>query len=70
MCHTITILNDDECEKDPNENFFSDLSYVSGDQPIEINPARAEVVINDIGEPECGKWEIVLSHAVKWSCAC
>jgi len=56
MCHTITIRDDSECEIDPNdEQFFSDLSYVSGSQPISIDPDRATVIINDAVEPECRK---------------
>ena len=53
MCHTIDITNDDICESDPNEFFFSDLAYVSGDQPIAIAPSTARVVIDDSDEPEC-----------------
>jgi len=55
VCHTITITNDDICEIDPNEFFFSDLSYVSGIQPITIDPERAQVIIDDTNEPECSK---------------
>ena len=42
------------CENNPNEQFFSDLTYVSGLQPA-IDPPTARVVIDDNGEPECGK---------------
>ena len=55
VCHTVTITNDSICEIDPNEQFFSDLSYVSGEEPITIDPVRATVIINDTAEPECGK---------------
>ena len=54
VCHAIEILQDDMCENRPNEDFFSDLSYVSGPQPI-IDPSEARVVIIDDGELECGK---------------
>ena len=53
--HTITILDDSECEINPNERFFSDLVYVSGDMTIDIDPNRAMVEINDDNERECGK---------------
>ena len=53
VCHTIEIINDDICEHNPNEFFFSDLAYVSGMQPITIAPPTARVVIDDSGEPEC-----------------
>ena len=53
VCHTIIIQQDDICESDPNESFFSDLAYVSGIQTIIIDPPTAEVVIDDSAEPEC-----------------
>ena len=53
--HTITILDDLECERNPNERFFSDLVYVSGDMTINIDPNRTMVEINDINEAECGE---------------
>lgn len=53
VCHTIVIVNDDICERDPSENFFSDLAYVSGVMPITIAPSTAEIVIDDSAEPEC-----------------
>ena len=31
------------------------MVYVSGEQPILIDPARTCVIINDNTEPECGK---------------
>ena len=52
-CHSIFILNNSICESDPNENFFSDLAYVSGVQPIIIDPVTAQVFIDDSAEPEC-----------------
>ena len=55
VCHTITILQDDECELLPeNESFFSDLSLESGVGEIIIQPPTAEVIIDDTGEPDCG----------------
>ena len=55
-CHTIDIVNDDICETDPNE-FYSDLAYVSGVQPITIDPSTAQVVIDDSRETECSKYD-------------
>ena len=55
VCHDIAILQDDDCEILRVEDFFSNLEYVSGDQPITIDPARASVVIDDTNEPECGE---------------
>ena len=54
QCHTVNIVNDDDCEQ-PAENFFSDLSYVSGELPVTINPDRTTVFIDDDNEAECGK---------------
>ena len=52
-CHNIDILQDDICESDLNETFFSDLSYVSGEQPITLSPPTAQIIIDDSDEPEC-----------------
>ena len=55
--HTIPIRNDSVCESNPNEQFFSNLVYVSGLRPIMIDPMRATatVIIDDSNEPECGE---------------
>ena len=53
--HTIIINQDDECEDDPNENFFSNISLNSGTLPISVIRPRAEVIIDDTNEPECRK---------------
>ena len=53
--HTIIINDDDECEKDPNENFFSNIALDSGIPEITVTVPRAMVTIDDIAEPECGK---------------
>ena len=53
VCHNVTILQDDDCEILRVEDFFSDLSYVSGDLPITIAPDVARVIIDDSNEPEC-----------------
>ena len=54
VCHIITINPDNECEE-PYEDFFSNLTLVSGVQPITVTQPRAQVIINDSMEPECSK---------------
>ena len=58
-CHTVTIIQDDNCEIDENEmdleDFFSNLEYASGIMPIRITRPRTRVIIDDTNEPECGK---------------
>ena len=53
QCHTINIIDDNDCEQ-PAEHFFSNLMFVSGQQVVTINPAQAQVIIDDNNEPECG----------------
>ena len=53
--HTIIINDDNECEKDPNENFFSNIALDSGVPDITVIIPRAMVTIDDTAEPECGK---------------
>ena len=53
QCHTINIVDDDDCEQ-PAEDFFSNLMFVSGQPLVTINPAQAQVIIDDDNEPECG----------------
>ena len=53
VCYLIFIGNDNDCESDPNEFFFTELAYVSGVQPITIAPHTAQVIIDDSAEPEC-----------------
>ena len=53
--HTITINDDDLCEKGQNENFFSNIALASGIPDIDVTVPRATVIIDDITEPECGK---------------
>ena len=55
VCLDINILNDSNCEIDPIEDFFSNLAYVSGEQPINIDSTRTRVIIKDTAEPECGR---------------
>ena len=53
--HTITINDDDVCEKDPNENFFSNIALASGISDIDVIVPRAAVTIDDTTEVECSK---------------
>ena len=53
--HTITIAQDDLCETDPDEFFFSNIMLVGGIQPIDVIRPQAVVVIDDSLEPECSK---------------
>ena len=39
------------------------VAYVSGEQPINIDPARTRVIINETAEPECGRCIHVLINA-------
>ena len=53
--HTIIIRQDDICEMDPDEFFFSNITLVGGVPPIEVIRLQATVIIDDSLEPECGK---------------
>ena len=53
--HTIFINQDDICENDPYEDFFSNLALDSGIQPITVIRQRAQIIIDDTLEPECSK---------------
>ena len=55
MCHRIPIIDDNICEVNPAERFFSELTYVSEILPI-VSPPVAEVIFTDENElePECG----------------
>ena len=53
--HRIIIDNDNDCEKEPNENFFSEIALESGIPDIFVTGSRATVTINDTAEPECGR---------------
>ena len=55
ICYTIDVNDDDICENMPNENFFSNLAYDTGVQPITVVRDRAEVIIDDSLQPECRK---------------
>ena len=68
--HTITINDDEECEDEPNESFFSNIA-LDGGIDINITIDQAVITINDTAEPECGKCiiasntnsEIALNHS-------
>ena len=70
--HTIIINQDDDCENDPNENFFSNISLNSGQQPISVIRPRAEVIIDDSAEPECRKCHThtMVIYLLFMHCAC
>ena len=55
VTHTILVNPDTIREDDPNENFFSNIDYASGIQPIIVIRPCAEVIINDSMETECSK---------------
>ena len=54
VCHIVEIIDDDICETDPMEDFFSNLVLGGGDQPISVNSSQTRVVIDDSNETECG----------------
>ena len=55
--HTITINDDDECERDQNESLFSNISLDSSIPDITVTLPQATVTIDDTAEPECGKYK-------------
>ena len=54
-CHSVNVTDDDICEDDPNENFFSSLEFGGGEQPITVDPSLTEIIIDDTNQPECGE---------------
>ena len=62
--HTFIIRQDDICETDPDEFFFSNITLVSGTPPIDVIHPQAIVFIDDSLEPECGKLWIVCSKTL------
>ena len=63
--HRIDITQDDLCEIDPIELFFSNIVLDSGVQPIEVIRPQATVFINDTLEPECGKGHLTSFSVVE-----
>ena len=57
--HTILINDDNNCEKDPNEKLFSNITLNSGIPDILVTVPRATVTIDETAEPECGKLKMV-----------
>ena len=53
--HIIRINQDEICENDPSEFFFSDISFNSGMQPINVIRETATITIDDSNEPEQSK---------------
>ena len=53
--HNITIIDDEICEDNPNEFFYSNLTLFSGEQPIIVIRPDALIVIDDTLEPDCSK---------------
>ena len=60
VCHTIDITDDNDCEVQQIQDFFSNLDLDSGEDPIIIRPERAQVIINDTAEQECGEYAELL----------
>ena len=56
-CHIVNINDDDICENNPNERFFSNLVLGGGVQPIIVEPPQTQVIIDDSNEPECGEYD-------------
>ena len=56
VCHNISITDDDICDNDPNEFFFSNLELGSRGRRIDVDPEQAQVIIDDTNELECGKF--------------
>ena len=55
--HRITINDDPFCEV-PDEQFFSDITLVSGIPMIDVTVPRAVVIITNDSIPDCGKCKI------------
>ena len=53
--HTIIINDDDVCENDPNEYFFSNIALDTGVQLVFVIPPQSTVTIDDAAEQECRK---------------
>ena len=55
--HTVLISDDDECEMDPNENFFSNIVLETEIPEIFVTVPRATVSIDDSGVADCGRFD-------------
>ena len=64
--HRIQINDDNICEDQPNENFFSNIALESGIPDIFVTEPQATVTIDDSGEEECSKYHsLYLSSSSK-----
>ena len=54
VVHTVEIIDDDECEMDPNE--LSIITLNSSIPDIFVTVPRATVTIDDTDEVECGEY--------------
>lgn len=66
VCYTVNIQQDYVCENISNEQFFSDLAYVSGLQPV-IDPSTVLVFIDDTKEQECSKYLLYYSYSCPYN---
>ena len=57
--HRIFIAQDEICEIEPDEYFFSSISLLSGIQPIDVIRPLANITIDDNDEIECGMYSII-----------
>ena len=55
VTYTIRINQDQICETDPDEFFFSNIALNSGVQPIFVIQPTTEITIDDSAEAECSK---------------
>ena len=65
QCHVVAILPDDICELTP-ENLFADLTQMTGNPGIIINPNSTEIIIDDANETECSKFNTHIVYTLKW----
>ena len=65
VCNAITINQDEICENNPNEDFFSNLALASGMQPITVIRERARVIIDDNMESECSKFYVEVYYKAR-----
>ena len=71
VCHIIGITDNDICEINPNEIFFSNLELDSRGRRIDVHPEQAQVIIDDTNELECGEFYFcVQKYYVHWSLLC
>ena len=54
--HTITIYDDEECEKDPNEDLFSLIALDTGVPVISVTQPLATITIDESDSEDCRKF--------------